>query len=110
MLDNLNRYIVLSMDESAIKFEKPVPKLGCDCESCRSKIRASKGRMSDAFFYSDGKSYLDKSANSRSSKLSVQSYLLSKAMEKGSFKNSSSGFADSQRRLKRESLNSAIRK
>lgn len=31
-------------------------------------------------------------------------------MEKGSFKNGSGGFAESQRRLKRESLNSAIRK
>lgn len=31
-------------------------------------------------------------------------------MEKGSFKNGSASFADSQKRLKRESLNSAIRK
>lgn len=67
------------------------------------------GRMSDAFFYSEGKPYMDNSANSKSSKLSVQSYLLSRAMEKGSFKNGSA-FTDSQKRIKRESLNSAIRK
>ena len=35
MLDNLNKYIVLSLDESAIKFEKPVPRLTCDCFDCR---------------------------------------------------------------------------
>lgn len=35
LLDNLNRYIILSMDESGLKFEKPVPRLTCDCDSCR---------------------------------------------------------------------------
>ena len=105
MLDNLNRYIVLSLDDSAIKFDKPVPRLSCDCHDCRQKIRAIKGRMSDAFFHKEGKSsFLD---NSKSSKVSVQSYLLSKAMEKGSFKGG--GLSDSNRRAKRENLNSAIR-
>jgi hypothetical protein len=35
LLDNMNRYIVLTLDENPIKFDKPVPKLTCDCEGCR---------------------------------------------------------------------------
>ena len=54
MLDNLHRYIILSLDDdTAIKYDKPVPRLTCDCEGCRQKIRAMKGRMSDAFFYKE---------------------------------------------------------
>ena len=55
LLDNLNRYIILNMDDnnSCMKFERPVPRLACDCEDCRRKIRAMKGRMSDAFFHKE---------------------------------------------------------
>lgn len=55
MLDNLHRYIILSLDDddTAMKYDKPVPRLTCDCEGCRQKIRAMKGRMSDAFFHKE---------------------------------------------------------
>jgi len=35
LLYNMNRYIVLTIDEGTLKFDKPVPKLTCDCEGCR---------------------------------------------------------------------------
>ena len=86
----MNRIIILNLDEDGIKFEKPVPRLACDCGPCRQKIRAMKGRMSDQFFHKEKKDscpdsdlYLYKN----SSKISMQKYLYAKAMagEKSGF-------------------------
>lgn len=106
LLDNLNRYIILNLDDSGLKFEKPVPRLTCDCEGCRQKIRAMKGRMSDAFFHKEGSSpYSSDPYATKNSKISMQSYLYAKAMDKGVLPGSS----DFNRKHTRENSSSVFR-
>ena len=107
LVDNLNRYIILNLDESGLKFEKPLPRLSCDCEGCRQKIRAMKGRMSDAFFHKEGSSMFVSDPHSlKNSKLtSMSSYLYAKAMDKSSFPGSS----EHSKKITRESMNSVFR-
>ena len=99
LLDNLNRYIILNLDESGLKFEKPIPRLTCDCDGCRQKIRAMKGRMSDAFFHKEGSPICSEPRGAKNSKISMQSYLYSKVMEKGS----------ESKKLTRDSMSSVFR-